>query len=105
MRLFEANDESVRFALAAQGVAPNEAGETYSIWFTREQGAPRLLGDVKDPVDESGELTSAGPGNDDVDEFVSWLQTYDAVVVTLDEPNAKEPGKVILKGDLPKGTG
>jgi len=105
MRLFQANDESVRFALAAQGVAPNAAGETYSIWFTREKGAPRLLGDVKDPVGEDGELTSAGPGNDDVDEFVSWLQTYDAVVVTLDEPNAKEPGKVILKGDLPEGTG
>ena len=50
---------------------------------------------------DNGELTTAGPGNANVDKFPEWFQTYDAVVVTLDEPNAKEPGKVILKGDLP----
>ena len=101
MRLFQANDGTVRFAIAAQGVAPNKSGETYSLWFRKKDGAAQLLGDVKDPVGEKGELTSAGPGNDDVDKFPQWFATYDTIVVTLDGKNAKEPGKVILSGDLP----
>jgi sigma-70-like protein len=101
MRLFRANDDTVRFALAAQGVAPNKSGETYSLWFSKKDGTSQLLGDVKDPVGEKGELTSAGPGNDDVDKFPQWFATYDTILVTLDGQNAKEPGKVILSGDLP----
>jgi hypothetical protein len=101
MRLFQANDGTVRFALAAQGVAPNKAGETYSLWFSKKDGTSQLLGDVKDPVAAKGELTSAGPGNNDVDKFPQWFSTYDLILVTLDGKNAKEPGKVILSGDLP----
>jgi hypothetical protein len=101
MRLFQANDSTVRFALAAQGVAPNKTGETYSLWFSKKDGTSQLLGDVKDPVGEKGELTSAGPGNDDVEKFPEWFATYDTILVTLDGKNAKEPGKVILSGDLP----
>ncbi len=101
MRLFQANDGTVRFAIAAQGVAPNKTGETYSLWFRNEDGKAQLLGDVKDPVTDKGELTSAGPGNADVDKFPDWFATYDTVLVTLDDEGAKEPGKVILSGDLP----
>jgi hypothetical protein len=101
MRLFQANDGTVRFAIAAQGVAPNASGQTYSLWFRKADGSAQLLGDVKDPVDEKGELTSAGPGNDDVDKFPQWFATYDTILVTQDGKNAKEPGRVILSGDLP----
>jgi hypothetical protein len=101
MRLFQANDGTVRFALAAQGVAPNEASETYSLWFRKRDGSAQLLGDVKDPVGSNGELTSAGPGNDDVDEFPQWFASYDTILVTQDDKDAKKPGKVILSGDLP----
>ena len=101
MELFRANDDTVRFAIAAQGIAANTEGRRYSIWLTREEGAPRLLGDVRDAVGEDGQLTAAGPGNDDTDEFLDWLQTYQRVAVTLDDEGAKEPGKVILSGDLP----
>ena len=103
MRLFQANDGTVRFAIAAQGVAPNEGKQTYSLWFRKEDGSAQLLGDVKDPVGDSGELTSAGPGNDDVDEFPEWFASYDTILVTLDDEGAKEPGKVILSGELPNG--
>jgi hypothetical protein len=103
LELFRANDDTVRFALAGQGIAPNASGQRYSIWLTRERGAPQLLGDVKDPVGEDGQLTAAGPGNEQTDEFLEWLQTYDSIAVTLDEDGAKEPGKVILSGALPKG--
>ena len=103
MRLFQANDGTVRFAIAAQGVTPNEGKQTYSLWFTGADGKAQLLGDVQDPVGSNGELTSAGPGNDDVDEFPQWFADYDTILVTLDEEGAKEPGKVVLSGDLPSG--
>jgi hypothetical protein len=101
MRLFAANDGTVRFAVAAQGVAPNKAGETYSLWLRKNGGGAQLLGDVKDPVGTSGELTSAGPSNADVDRFPQWFAEYDTILVTLDGKGAKKPGKVILSGDLP----
>jgi hypothetical protein len=100
LRLFEANDGTVRFALAAQGVDKNNAGQRYSIWMTKNDGAPRRLVKVQQPVTDTGELTAAGPDNADVDKFPEWLSSYDAIVVSLDD-NDTEPGKVILKGDLP----
>ena len=104
MRLFQANDGTVRFAIAAQGVPPNASGETYSLWFRKDGGGAQLLGDVKDPVGEKGELTSAGPSNDDVDAFPRWFAEYDTILVTRDGKGAKEPGKVILSGDLPSAS-
>jgi hypothetical protein len=105
MELFRANDDTVRFAIAAQGVAPNEGDQRYSLWLTRESGKPLLLGDVRDAVGKDGALTAAGPGNEDTDEFLDWLQTYDSIAITLDDEGAKEPGKVILSGALPTGEG
>jgi hypothetical protein len=101
MRLFQANDGTVRFAVAATGVAPNEAGERYSLWLRKDSGGAQLLGDVQKAVGENGELTAAGPGNADVDKFPQWFADYDTILVTLDGKGAKEPGKVILSGDLP----
>lgn len=100
-QLFRAGDDTVRFAVAGQGIEPNAEGERYSIWLTRESGKPLLLGDVNAPVGKDGQLTAAGPGNDDTDEFVQWLQTYDSMAITLDAKGAKEPGKVIVTGPLP----
>lgn len=100
-QIFRASDDTVRFAIAGQGIEPNADGERYSIWLTRESGDPLLLGDVNEAVGENGQLTAAGPGNDDTDQFPEWLTTYDSMAITLDEKGAKEPGKVILTGPLP----
>ncbi|RKQ87633.1 sigma-70-like protein [Solirubrobacter pauli] len=100
-QLFRAGDDTVRFAIAGQGIEPNADGERYSIWLTRKSGKPLLLGDVNAPVGRDGQLTAAGPGNDDTDAFVQWLQTYDSMAITLDAKGAKEPGKVIVTGPLP----
>ncbi len=105
MRLFQANDGTVRFALAAQGVPPNRPGETYSLWFRKKSGSALLLGAIKNPVTSNGELTSAGPGNEDVSKFPTWFATYDNVLVTRDGKQAKEPGTVILSGELPHAQG
>src|SRR4051794_505147 len=101
MQLVRTNDGTVRFALAGQNVTPNKQGQVYSLWFTKKNGQARLLGDVRQPVGSDGELISAGPGNNDVADFPTWYATYDSVLVTLDGKHAKQPGVVILKGDLP----
>jgi len=100
-QIFEAGDGTVRFAIAGQGIEPNASGQRYSIWLTRQNGDPLLLGDVNTAVKADGQLTAAGPGNDDTDEFPTWLQTYESMAITLDEKGAKEPGKVIVTGQLP----
>jgi hypothetical protein len=102
MRLFRANDNTVRFALAAQDVAPNTGKATYSIWFQKKSGAALRLGVAQSPVGKDRTLTTAGPRNEDVGKFPQWFASYDAVIVTRDSsPTAKKPGAVILSGALP----
>ena len=106
MRLFRANDNTVRFALAAQDVPPNTGKQTYSIWFRKKNGAAIRLGVAQDQVGKTGTLTTAGPRNADVEKFPRWFATYDNVLVTRDSsPTAKHPGTVILSGDLPHASG
>jgi len=106
MRLFKANDDTVRFALAAQDVEPNKGKQTYSIWFQKKNGSARRLGVAQNPVGSDRTLTTAGPRNEDVDKFPEWFSSYDTVIVSLDSsPTAKKPGTVILSGDLPHASG
>jgi hypothetical protein len=106
MRLFKANDDTVRFALAAQDVEPNKGQETYSIWFKKKNGSAIRLGVAQNPVGSDRTLTTAGPRNQDVSKFPEWFSTYDSVIVSLDSsPTAKKPGTVILSGDLPHASG
>jgi hypothetical protein len=106
MRLFKANDDTVRFALAAQDVAPNKGKDTYSIWFKKKDGSAIRLGVAQNPVGSDRTLTTAGPRNQDVSKFPEWFSTYDNVIVSLDSsPTAKKPGTVILSGDLPHASG
>ena len=106
MRLFRANDDTVRFALAAQDVDPNKGKATYSIWFRKKDGKAIRLGVAQNPVGSDRTLTTAGPRNQDVDKFPEWFASYDTVVVSLDSsPTAKKPGTVILSGELPRSSG
>jgi Sigma-70, region 4 len=106
LRLFRANDDTVRFALAAQDVPPNTGKDTYSIWFTKKNGAARRLGVAQSQVGKDGTLTTAGPRNEDVEKFPEWFASYDSVLVTLDaSASASKPGKVVLSGNLPHASG
>ena len=96
----------MRFALAAQDVAPNKGNQTYSIWFRKKDGSAIRLGVAQNPVGTDRTLTTAGPRNADVGKFPKWFATYDNVVVSRDaSPTAKKPGIVILSGDLPHASG
>ena len=103
MRLFQANDGTVRFAIAAQGVAAERGRRDATRCGSARTAAGALLGDVKDPVGEDGRAhlrraratttsTSSRTGS----------QTYDSGRWSRSTTkDAKEPGKVILSGDLP----
>jgi hypothetical protein len=101
LELVPTDDGNLRFALAAVNVPPNKPGETYSVWFRNEDGKAQLIGDVANPVGKDGELTTAGPSDKDLEQFPQWFATYENVIVTRDEKGAREPGVVLLSGDLP----
>jgi hypothetical protein len=106
MRLVRRDDGTVQFAIAAQNVPPNENGEVYAVWFTREGGRPRRLGFAQTPVGEEGILTTGGPQQGDEDQFPRWFATYDKILITREtSAQARRPGSAVLEGTLPAGAG
>jgi Sigma-70, region 4 len=106
MRLFNRENGTVQFAIAAQNVPPNEGREVYAVWFTREGAAPRRLGFAQTQVGEDGVLTTGGPQQGDEDRFPRWFATYDNVLVTREtSARARQPGEAVLEGTLPGAEG
>jgi hypothetical protein len=102
LRLVQTSESQVAFALVGQDIPPNASGERYSLWFSKQDGSAQLIGDIQRRVGKSGQLTSSGPNEDQLDEFPQWFRDYDTVLVTQDEKGAEEPGRVIVSGALPK---
>ncbi|HEX6021873.1 MAG TPA: sigma factor-like helix-turn-helix DNA-binding protein [Solirubrobacter sp.] len=105
LRLVPTGQNRIEFALVGQDIPPNKNGERYSLWFRNEDGTAQLIGDIARPVGKNGQLASSGPNEDDIDEFPTWFQTYETAAITLDEPGAKKPGRVIVSGPLPDTSG
>jgi Sigma-70, region 4 len=106
MRLFNREDGTVQFAIAAENVPPNEGREVYAVWFTREGGTPRRLGFAQRQVGEDGVLTTGGPQQGDEDRFPRWFATYDNVLITREtNAQARRPGEAVLEGELPGAEG
>ena len=105
LRLVPTGENRIEFALVGQDIPPNENGERYSLWFRNEDGKAQLVGDLAKPVGEDGQLASSGPGEDNIDDFPTWFQTYETAVITQDEKGAKEPGRVVVSGALPDTSG
>jgi hypothetical protein len=103
MRLFKAEDGNVQFAIGAQNLPNNKEGESYAVWFTQADGAPRLLGFPQAQVTE-GVLTVGGPRPGDEARFPRWFASYDKVLITRETAaKPKEPGAAVLQGTLPSG--
>ena len=105
LRLVPTGENRIEFALVGQDIPPNANGERYSLWFRNEDGKAQLVGDLAKPVGQNGQLASSGPGEDNIDDFPTWFQSYETAVITQDEPGAKEPGRVIVSGALPDTSG
>ncbi len=105
LRLVPTGENRIEFALVGQDIPPNASGERYSLWFRNEDGKAQLVGDLAKPVGQNGQLASSGPGEDNIDDFPTWFQSYETAVITQDEPGAKQPGRVIVSGALPDTSG
>ena len=105
MRVFKREEDGkLVFALAAERVPANAAGEVYAVSFTTKGGTPRRLGFAQAQVGNDGVLTTGGPQQGQEADFARWLAAYDTVLVTRERgAKARKPGPAILRGTLPGG--
>jgi Sigma-70, region 4 len=106
MRVFQRGEGGLVFALAADKMPANKAGEVYAVWFTKKGAAPRNLGFSQSQVGKQGVFTTGGPQQGQEAQFAKWLVDYDTIVVARADSksaNAKKPGPVVLSGTLPGG--
>jgi len=103
MRLYTAQGQ-LAFTLAGTGVPPNRSNEAYAVWFTTPGGGSQRLGFAQ-PVGANGQLGTTGPRTEDLDKFPRWLARYKQVVVSRERNgNARTPGPIVLRGNLPSGS-
>jgi hypothetical protein len=94
------------YSLTASGLRPAPPGEVYEVWtraevnlanggYQLENGVPpTLLGVIATAVGADGQLAAEGliP--------LSFNGTY-RILITVQQPSAKTPGRVVLQGDVP----
>jgi hypothetical protein len=103
MTLFLEDGRLAGFSLEAQNVPPNKSDDAYAVWFVNPGGKAENLG-FANPVDQNGVLAIQGPQEADVERFPRMLANYRQVVVSREtDPDAKRPGKIVLRGRLPGG--
>ena len=96
-----ASQGQLAFTLEGTGVPQNKKNEAYAVWFTTPGSGSQRLGFAQ-PVGKNGQLGTTGPRSEDLDKFPRWLSNYKQVVVSRERNgNAKQPGPVVLRGNLP----
>jgi len=90
------------FELVAQGLAPSGTTSAHAVWLTGPGDKARRLGFAT--VGEDGKLGIQGPSEKDLTAFPRLYATYADVVVSRESSqDTKRPGKVVLRGKLPRG--
>jgi hypothetical protein len=101
MRLIT-DGSNLGFEIQAEGMPRNRSQEAYAVWFVKRGGAARRLG-FTNPVGSDGAMGIAGPTAADQSRFATLLAQYDQVVVSREtDAKAKRPGRVVLRGTLPR---
>ena len=96
-----ASQGQLAFTLEGTGVPQNKRNEAYAVWFTSPGGASQRLGFAQ-PWARTGSSAPPGPRAEDLDKFPRWLARYKQVVVSRERSgDAKTPGPIVLRGDLP----
>ena len=96
-----ASQGQLAFTLEGTGVPQNKKNEAYAVWFTSPGSGSQRLGFAQ-PVGKNGQLGTTGPRAEDLDKFPRWLSRYKQVVVSRErDGNAKQPGPIVLRGNLP----
>ena len=102
MRLFSAQNQ-LAFTLEGTKVPASRENEAYAVWFVDGKKSQRL--GYAAPVTADGKLGTSGPREEDLAKFPEWLGKYRQVVVSRDRSqNAKAPGPIVLRGNLPRGS-
>lgn len=102
MRLFTAQSQ-LAFTLEGTKVPASRQNEAYAVWFVNGSRSQRL--GYAAPVTADGKLGTSGPREEDLAKFPGWLGSYRQVVVSRDRSqNAKAPGPIVLRGNLPRGS-
>jgi hypothetical protein len=90
------------FEIQAEDMPRNRSQEAYAVWFVKRGGGARRLG-FTNPVGSDGAMGIAGPTAADQSRFATLLAQYDQVVVAREtDAKAKRPGRVVLRGTLPR---
>jgi Sigma-70, region 4/Anti-sigma-K factor rskA, C-terminal len=96
-----ASQGQLAFTLQGTNVPQNKKNEAYAVWFTTPGGSSQRLGFAQ-PVGKNGQLGTTGPRAEDLDKFPQWLARYKQVVVSRERNGtAKQPGPIVLRGNLP----
>ena len=96
-----ASQGQLAFTIQGANVPKNKSNEAYAVWFTTPGGGSQRLGFAQ-PVTANGQLGTTGPRTADLNKFPQWLAKYKQVVVSRERNgSAKQPGPVVLRGNLP----
>ena len=96
-----ASQGQLAFTIQGANVPKNKSNEAYAVWFTTPGGGSQRLGFAQ-PVNANGQLGTTGPRTADLNKFPQWLAKYKQVVVSRERNgSAKQPGPVVLRGNLP----
>ena len=102
--IFAAADNSLAFTIQAEKMPASKRGEAYAVWLIGGK-SPHRLG-FAPAVGEDGKFGTSGPRNSDADKFPAWLSEAKQVVVSREtSQDAKQPGPIVLGGDIPSGQG
>jgi hypothetical protein len=104
MVIYASNSGALAFEVKATGVAQPGNGQAYAVWLTGGD-KPHRLG-FAPPPDSKGNFGTSGPRATDATNFPRWLASAKRIVVSLERTqDTTQPGKAVLSGTVPSGSG
>jgi Sigma-70, region 4 len=81
-------------AIVAQDIPPNSKHDAYAVWLYSSPTDAKILGFVNPGVGKNGRLSTAGPLPTNAGQFRELIVTLET------QAKPKQPGKIILQGQL-----
>jgi outer membrane biosynthesis protein TonB len=102
--IFASADNQLAFTIQATDMPQSKRGEAYAVWLVGGK-EPHRLG-FAPAVGADGKFGTSGPRNSDAKQFPTWLSEAKQVVVSREtSQDTKQPGPIVLGGDIPSGQG
>jgi hypothetical protein len=102
--IFASADNSLAFTIQAEQMPESKRGEAYAVWLVGGK-RPHRLG-FAPAVGADGKFGTSGPRDADAKSFPNWLSEAKQVVVSREtNQDARQPGPIVLGGQVPSGQG